>query len=239
MRWGGVQAHKIAIMERVTWILIADDHALLRDTLAAALRHAFPGAQVDTAPDLPKALALIEAGGIARRPDIVLLDLRMPGMHGLEGLARFRGAYPGVRVGLLTGLAEAVHIEQAFSLGAVGYFPKTLGSQAFVEGVRTVLSGKTFVPTAPGGNGPLPAYRHNGDGPWRAPGAPSFTPRERTVIGCLARGLSNKVIAAELEVQEVTIKMHLRHICAKLGVTNRTQAALKLRDLGLLPVEGT
>lgn len=217
---------------RVTRILIADDHALLRDTLAKTLRCAIDGAQVDTVATLPEAMEIANNGTLS----LALLDLRMPGMHGLEGLARFRAAHPDVPVGLLSGLAEMRHVEQAMKLGAAGYFPKTMGSQDFVEAVRAVLAGETFMPTGKDG-APLPAYNHNGDGAWTGPGAPSFTPRERSVIDCLARGLSNKLIAHEMGIREVTVKMHLRHVCAKLGVTNRTQAALKLCDLGMIDVE--
>ncbi|HBH26684.1 MAG TPA: DNA-binding response regulator [Rhodospirillaceae bacterium] len=222
-----------------TRVLIADDHALIRDSLASYLLRSIPDVQVDGAANLSEALNAAAEAKRANAPfSLALLDLRMPGMHGLKGLARFRAAHPDIPVGFLSGLAEAQHVEQAKTLGAMGYLPKREDGKRFIEGVRTILAGKAFWPTGPDG-APVSAYDHNGDGPWQPDSRPppTFTPRERAVIDCLARGLSNKVIAGNLDVQEVTIKMHLRHICAKLGVSNRTQAALRLRDLGFLATE--
>lgn len=220
----------------MTLILIADDHVLLRESLVSCLVHAMPDVKVTQANSLQEALAVAERLQKAQTPlSLALLDLRMPGMHGLEGMIRFREQYPNIPVALLSGLAEMTHITQAQTLGAVGYFPKTQKAKAFVEGVHIVLRGQSFWPKGPDGVSFVPAYNHNGDGPWHPEGlAPIFSAREQDVITYLVRGLSNKVIAAEMHIQEVTVKMHLRHICAKLGVTNRTQAALRLRDLGLI-----
>ena len=219
-------------------LLLADDHNLFRDALVEYIGRAEPDAAVRLAGSMNEVMALMQ-----KDPDIdlVLLDLYMPGMNGLKGLEILRRAHPGVPVALLSGLAEKEDVERALALGAAGYFPKTLSGKAMMEGIRQILDGKTYVARDDGTNEIMPSHygdvsRGNGlDRLANAGGNDNnnnirLTPREREVLAFLLRGESNKEIARALDLQVVTVKLHVRGICRKLGARNRTQAALIARE---------
>lgn len=184
--------------------------------------------------------------------DLVLLDLRMEGMHGLEGLARIQKAHPDLRVAILSGLAETEDIRQALDMGAAGFFPKTLSAKVLLKAIHLVLEGERYIPLDHAMHDIMPAYYHdpeyggaggrNATGRKLGPDAKSraaddlpdiLTRREREVLAHLMKGASNKEIARTLEIQVVTVKLHVRGLCKKLEVKNRTQAALKAQELGL------
>lgn len=227
-------------------LLIADDHTLFRDAMSQYLTRSNPEAQIATVKNLDEALSFME--GNDNTPDLVLLDLNMPGMNGLDGFKKFRTTYPSTSVALLSGVAEVSDVQQAMDMGAVGYFPKTLSGRAMLKAIELVLSGEKFIPVDHATNGLMPSYfsDNNKNTPTaplpihtKAPKAESsngvgLTPREQEVLEHLGHGLSNKDIARELDLQEVTIKLHVRGICRKLEVNNRTQAALKAYELGLV-----
>jgi DNA-binding NarL/FixJ family response regulator len=204
-------------------ILLADDHVLVRDALKSYIERLAEDATVFAASSFPEALA------IAQREfglDLVILDLRMPGMNGLEGLVRMREVMPRTPVVIMSGLARPQDIADAMAAGAAGFFPKTLNGTALVAAVRLVLAGERFMPSADhAGNG--------GETQLEDEATSSLTVREREVLDLLTKGLSNKEIARRLELQEVTIKLHVRGICRKLGAKNRTQAALRAVAVGV------
>jgi DNA-binding NarL/FixJ family response regulator len=204
-------------------ILLADDHVLVRDALKSYIERLADDATVFAVSSFPEALAL------ARREvglDLVILDFRMPGMNGLEGLIRMREVFPRTPVVIMSGLARPQDISAAMAAGAAGFFPKTLNGAALVSAVRLVLAGERFVPSAD----------HAGSGrnepQMEDEATSSLTAREREVLDLLTKGMSNKEIARQLELQEVTIKLHVRGICRKLGAKNRTQAALRAVAIG-------
>jgi DNA-binding NarL/FixJ family response regulator len=204
-------------------ILLADDHVLVRDALKSYIERLADDATVFAVSSFPEALAL------ARREvglDLVILDFRMPGMNGLEGLIRMREVFPRTPVVIMSGLARPQDISAAMAAGAAGFFPKTLNGAALVSAVRLVLAGERFVPSAD----------HAGSGrnepQMEDEATSSLTAREREVLDLLTKGMSNKEIARQLELQEVTIKLHVRGICRKLGTKNRTQAALRAVAIG-------
>lgn len=224
-------------------LLLADDHTLFRDTLVQYIVRAEPDSEIRLARDLHEAEAQLGEGYV---PDLVLLDLRMPGMNGLEGFRRVRETYPKIPTGLMSGMAEPQDVRQAMEMGAIGYFPKTLSGKALLKAIQLVLAGERFLPIDHETNEVLPAYY--GDGTRGGAGggyAPlggqgngkgddlRLTAREREVLEHLVKGLSNKDIADALNLQIVTVKLHVRGICRKLGAKNRTQAALRARELGL------
>lgn len=226
-------------------LLIADDHTLFRDAMSQYLTRSNPDANISTVKNLDEALTYMNNGNGS--PDLVLLDLNMPGMNGLEGFEKFRRTYPDTSVALLSGVAEISDVQQAMDMGAVGYFPKTLSGRAMLKAIELVLSGEKFIPVDHATNGLMPSYFS--DNNKNSPTAPlpihtkspkkdqngiGLTPREQEVLEHLGQGLSNKDIARELDLQEVTIKLHVRGICRKLNVNNRTQAALKSYELGLI-----
>lgn len=205
-------------------ILLADDHVLVRDALKSYIERLADDAAVLAASSFPEALA------IAQREvglDLVILDLRMPGMNGLEGLIRMREVFPRTPVVIMSGLARPQDISDAMAAGAAGFFPKTLNGAALVSAVRLVLAGERFIPsTDHAANG------RNADSQMEDEATSSLTVREREVLDLLTKGMSNKEIARQLELQEVTIKLHVRGICRKLGAKNRTQAALRAVAIG-------
>ncbi len=231
-------------------LLIADDHALFRDAMTQYVERSNPGSKVQTASNLDDVFDMLSQS--TDFPELVLLDLNMPGMSGLSGFARFRETFPQIPVALLSGVAEPADIQRAMDLGAIGFFPKTLSGRALLKAIELVLTGEKFIPVDSKTNGLLPSYYNDETVnkmpvhlPLKtlSPTAPypsshtsrvRLTPRENDVLICLCRGQSNKDIARNLGLQDVTIKLHVRSICRKLEVTNRTQAVLKSFELGLI-----
>lgn len=196
-------------------ILLADDHTLVREALAAYVQHAAPQTQVTTADTLDAALALVPTASW----DIVILDLRMPGMNGLEGLDRMIAAVGAVPVALMSGSASPELVREAVTHGARGFFPKTLSAPGILPAIQLVVAGERYIPASGmDGSEEAPA---DGD-----PRLGSLSNRERSVLDFLTRGCSNKEIARTLNLHEATIKLHVRGICRKLGAKNRTQAAM-------------
>ena len=226
-------------------LLIADDHTLFRDAMSQYLTRSNPDAEISTVKNLDEAIKYLEDHDSV--PDLVLLDLNMPGMNGLEGFKKLRDTYPDASVALLSGVAEISDVQNAMDMGAVGYFPKTLSGRAMLKAIELVLSGEKFIPVDHATNGLMPSYFSDSNkgsptaplpihtkSPRKEPDGIGLTPREQEVLEHLGQGLSNKEIARELDLQEVTIKLHVRGICRKLEVNNRTQAALKGYELGLI-----
>lgn len=226
-------------------LLIADDHTLFRDTLVQYIERAYPGAHVGLAKDFHETRKIL-----ADEPDydLVVLDFRMPGMNGFEGLKYIRETYPDKPVAIMSGVAEPEDVRTSLEMGARGYFPKTLSGKTILGGIQQVLSGKPYIPIDEKTAQYVPAY-YNDPKPAPAPvkggteKGPEeirrtlegfgLTPREREIVTYLARGEPNQDIADSLNLKIVTVKLHVRSICRKLGAKNRTQAALKLRDCGL------
>ena len=198
-------------------ILLADDHDLVRDTLAAFLENE-PDLGVRTAANLTDALAIVAAEGAF---ELVLLDYTMPGMDGLIGLTKMIAANAGKPVAILSGTADRNVAEQAIKAGAVGFVPKTLAAKSIVSAVKFMASGEVFAPFG---------FMHREE----VDGNSAITKRERDVLIGLTAGKSNKEIANDLDLQEVTIKLHVKTLCRKLGAKNRTQAAMIARDRKLL-----
>jgi DNA-binding NarL/FixJ family response regulator len=217
-------------------LLLADDHTLFRDALVQYIQRSDENAVITLAKDFPEVMKAMD-----RDPhqDLVLLDLKMPGMEGLNGLAHLRKRYPHVRVALMSGVAESCDVKEALDMGASGYFPKTLPGDELLSAMKRVLADQVFVPMDAKGHFPMPSYHGDKNFSSRAQGANTssaldkinLTGREREVLSYLSSGASNKEIAAALGLQIVTIKLHVRGICRKLGAKNRTQAALKAKEL--------
>lgn len=200
-------------------ILIADDHDLVRDTIAAYLSRT-EDMHVETASTLSDALARLE-GDLTI--DLTILDYNMPGMDGLDGLTRALAVRPGMKVALMSGVATPKVAREAMSVGAVGYFPKSLAAESMLNAVRFVLAGEQYFPFgfAEAADESKTLERYCG-----------LSPRETETLRHLCQGRSNKEIARALDLQEVTIKLHVKNILAKMGVRNRTQAALRAREDG-------
>ena len=202
-------------------ILIADDHDLLRETLSMFL--ASEGS-IDTAlaSTLDAALDLIQS---EEKFDLIMLDYNMPGMAGLNGLKRAMEASDDSPVALMSGIASRSVAEEALSFGAAGFVPKTLAAKTLVNAVRFMAMGEKYAPID----------FMTADAPTVAPNplAQKLSRRELQVLEGLSKGKSNKEIARDLDLQEPTIKLHVKTLYRKIGAANRTQAALIAKEEGL------
>lgn len=201
-------------------LLIADDHDLLRDTLVIFLESASDIA-VFTAASFGEAERLIEKDGPF---DLVLLDFNMPQMAGLSGLERLLARPEQPRVALISGEARREVAEKALAMGACGFIPKTLTARRLVNAVRFMAMGEVYAPLE-FMSGPETRELH--------PLAEKLSRREQQVAKGLTEGKSNKEIARDLDLQEPTIKLHVKTLYRKIGASNRTQAALIAREVGL------
>ncbi len=201
------------VKENVVRILLADDHGLVRDTIAAFLENEGM-TEVRAVSSLDEAMDVVAAAGPF---DLVLLDYNMPGMNGLEGLSRMIEANGGCPVALLSGTASPAIAESALEIGAAGFVPKTLASKSMVTAVRFMASGEIYAPFE-FMKGEDPATKAN------------LSQRETDVLAGICEGKSNKEIARDLDLQEVTVKLHVKTLSRKLGARNRTHAAMIARD---------
>jgi two-component system, NarL family, nitrate/nitrite response regulator NarL len=201
-------------------VLLADDQELVRDTIAAFLRLE-PGIEVDVAADYPTALATASEGV---PHDVILLDYMMPGMNGLAGLAGMRAARPETPVAILSGTAPRSVAEQALAEGAAGFLPKTMSTRTLVAALRFMAAGEVYAPMS---------MMNDREKPSALLAGAQLTPRETEVLRLLCRGLANKEIARELDLQEVTVKLHVKTLYRKIGARNRTHAAMIAKEAGL------
>lgn len=205
-------------------VLIVDDDPFVRQALTQFVSTAPDLTVVGSADDGSAALRLVEK----LRPAVVLMDVQMPDVDGIAATRALRAAHPGVRVLMLTAFGGHETVDTAVRAGASGFLQKTAKPAEVVNAIRLVARG----------HGVLPATeldRRRADPAVASSEAIDLTRREREVLAALSRGLSNREIAAELQLAESTVKLHLSTLMAKLGVTSRVQALVRAHQLGLGP----
>lgn len=212
-------------------ILLADDHDLVRDGITSFLKTAAPEVEIAQAKDFAEALSIVDGDTPV---ELTILDLNMPGMNGLSGLTVMRQKHPEIPVVILSGSVKRSDVLNALEHGASGYLPKTLSGKSLINALRLIMSGEKYIPSAlledDGTNsrpGEIDLDGLSPDNPLR-----QLTNREREVLALLTKGLSNKEIAKQLTVREITVKVHLTGIFKKLGAANRTQAVKIAMQLG-------
>jgi DNA-binding NarL/FixJ family response regulator len=205
-------------------VLLVDDHALVRRGLTDLFATT---ADIDVVGAVEDGAGAAEAAR-ASAPDVVLMDLSMPGLDGIDATREVLAALPDVRVIVLTSFCENERILAALDAGAVGYLLKDAEPDDVSRAVRDAAAG--LVPLSPrAARALLPANR--GD---RRPVAEALSTREREVLSLVAVGLPNKSIARRLDISEKTVKAHLTRVFATLGVADRTSAALWAQRHGLV-----
>jgi two-component system, NarL family, response regulator LiaR len=212
-------------------VAIADDHAVVRQGLRTFLELQDDVEVVGEAADGAEAVELVAR----TEPDVVLLDLVMPRLDGIEAIKQIRARCPATRILVLTSFADDRTVLPAVRAGAAGYLLKDVQPPELVAAIRTVHSGEALL--APAVATMLVEQLAAEDGANGAAGeraaGPQLTPRELEVLAQLARGRANKAIAFELGVSERTVKTHVSNILAKLGFSDRTQAAVYAVEHGL------
>jgi DNA-binding NarL/FixJ family response regulator len=204
--------------------IIVDDHPLFRGALGQALGDAFEDAEVLEAGSLDDLTDRLASG---RETDLILLDLTMPGVHGVSGLLYLRAEHPEVPVVIVSASDDPGTIRQCLDCGASGFIPKSQPVEAIREAIRRIMDGEVWLPAdvdltaAPTGDASVLVSRLS-----------TLTPQQVRVLMMLGEGLLNKQIAFKLGVSEATIKAHVSAILQKLGVDSRTQAVIAINKIG-------
>lgn len=217
-------------------LLVVDDHSLFRRGLVALLSQDDRFEVSCEAGDMGEALRCVQR----KTPDLILLDNHLPGVRGVDGIASLKEAAPTTRILMLTVSESEDDLAAALRAGADGYLLKTVESDQLCESLLKVMAGESVVspemmnkligvlrgqPLAPANVNPA-AAPIEADAPALRPGTETLSAREREILGLIAKGLSNKLIARELDIAETTVKIHVQHILRKLQLTSRVQAAV-------------
>ncbi len=214
--------------ERTPRVLVADDHALVRSGIVGLLA----AADLEVVGEAADGAAAVDAVRMLR-PDVVLMDIRMPGMDGIEATARIAGEPDAPRVLVLTTFDLDEYVYRALEAGASGFLLKDAPPERLVDGVRTVARGEALL--APALTRRLIERYLAAPAPGAASDpAPDLTPREREVWLRIARGFSNQEIGQRLFLSEATVKAHVTRLLAKLGVRDRVQAVVAAYESGVV-----
>ncbi|WP_114787405.1 response regulator [Vibrio tetraodonis] len=205
-------------MDSTYTIIIADDHPLFRNALFQSVHMAISGANLIEADSLNGLLTVLSK---EQEPDLLLLDLKMPGTNGLSGLIQLRAEYPDLPIVVISASEEPSVVTQVRSHGAFGFIPKSSDMRELIKALTQVLNGEPFFPEY------VTTYQTNDE---LTEKIAALTPQQYRVLTMLSDGLLNKQIAYELNVSEATIKAHMTAIFRKLDVKNRTQAVILLQQ---------
>lgn len=204
--------------------IIVDDHPLFRGALSQALSNAFENAEILEAGSLDDVTTRLGTEGDT---DLILLDLTMPGVHGVSGLLYLRAEHPEVPVAIVSASDDAATIRQCLDCGASGFIPKSQPVEAIREAIRTIMGGEVWLPPDVDVRTPVPDETAS-----LVSRLSTLTPQQVRVLMMLGEGLLNKQIAFKLGVSEATIKAHVSAILQKLGVDSRTQAVIAINKIG-------
>lgn len=207
-------------------VAIADDHTLVRQGTHEILRHAPDIEVVGEAAQGEEAITLVET----LEPDVLLLDVRMPGLNGIDVTRKVGEMSPKTRVLLLSAYDDVDYVVEALGAGAAGYLLKTTPGDELVEAVRAVHSGTSVLQDSLSRGLALRVARPD-------QGGPRLSDRELEVLRLTGRGLASKEIAAKLQISQRTVEGHLNNIYAKLGVNSRTEAVVQAASRGLIRLE--
>ncbi len=211
-------------------VLLADDHPLFRDGIASLLsaRGYHVAGQAGNGAEALKLVSEL-------RPDLILMDIRMPGIDGLDATRLIKTRYPETRIVILTVSEEDADLFDAIKSGAVGYIQKSLDSEQFFSLLEAVLRGEAGLTPVLAGK-ILRDYSRIQEPSTRSE-VGDLTPREREVLELVAQGATNSDIAGQLNVSENTVKFHMKNILQKLHAKNRAEVVAYALKSGLIPIE--
>jgi two-component system nitrate/nitrite response regulator NarL len=222
--------HRMEARTEPITVLLVDDHTLFRSGVRSLLqrnpRFAVVGEASDGVDGIKRAMQL--------RPDVILLDLHMPGMTGVETLQLILQGWPQAAVIMLTVSEEGEDLARALQAGARGYLIKNIDADYLVRAIERAAAGESVLAESMAGKLVAQLQKQREPKPAAPPSElDKLTPREREILACLARGESNKLIARVLDLAESTVKIHVQNILKKLGLSSRVQAAVFAVEQGL------
>lgn len=204
-------------------VLIVDDHPLYGDALGAALRNEYPGCRIETAQSLRAALKALDDGF---RPDLVMFDLKLPDVRGISGFLSLRERMPDLPILVISSLTSTDVVHALMDKGAAGFLPKDACSDVLRKVVGSIVAGERYVPTAyQKAEDTLPS-----EGAGTGTKLDELTPQQQKIMRLICSGKANKQIAYELCLAEATVKAHITALLRRLGVQNRTQAAMMMES---------
>ena len=215
--------------EGVQRVMVVDDHPVVREGIRVMLSS---DPKIEVIGDVGSGEEAVEAA-TQLKPDVVLTDIRMPGMTGIEVTKRIKTLLPGTAVVVLTMYDSEMYVVEALRAGAAGYLVKDCSRELLCHAINAVVDGGTMVRSGLLRHAIQGLMRVPQEGPSASIGTERFTPRELEVLRLLAQGGANRDIAAELNLAEVTVKKHVQNIIGKLGVSDRTHAAVVAVRMGL------
>jgi DNA-binding NarL/FixJ family response regulator len=213
----------------ITGVLVIDDHPLYCDALASTMEGLFSTLHVSCANSFGEGLRLLTSG---LSPDLIMLDLNLPDVVGLNGFVQIREKVPEVPVIVISATSTDAVITALLSSGAAGFIPKDLPREEFARALKAVWEGSVYLP---------PGYRRPGRSESDTPDMgdllariAALSPQQRRILNLICEGKANKQIAWELSLAEATVKAHVTASLRRLGVRNRTQAALLMKEAALV-----
>lgn len=212
-------------------IIIADDHNVLRDSLQDLLNDQKGLEVIGSVDNGDQCIRLVRQ----LKPDVILMDIKMPGLSGLEATRLIKSEFPQVKIVILSTFEDEMHILEAFRAGADGYVPKTFPAAKMIESIHKLHQEGSLVPAAILSK-LLQGMRMMSAGDSKG-GSPDLTATELKALSLVKQGLQNKDIGRMLDISEKTVRNHLNNAFVKLGVNSRTEAIVKAMQKGLLALE--
>ncbi|WP_170335214.1 response regulator [Ruegeria arenilitoris] len=208
-------------VDQVSNVLIVDDHPLFSDALAAALQLSFENCRIEKAKTLKQTFEVLSGGF---KPDLIMFDLKLPDVTGISGFQQLRDRWPSAPVLVISALASGELVRSLIDYGAMGFLPKDASAQTLKFAIHEVTAGRRYVP--PEYNRIEELKSPEATVYQSSPELSTLTPQQVRILKLICVGKSNKQIAYELSLAEATVKAHITALLRRLGVRNRTQAAV-------------
>ncbi|MBB4187213.1 response regulator [Sinorhizobium terangae] len=208
--------------------LVIDDHPLYCDALAATMESTFKTRRIRTATSLSEAMQQLR---MRFSPDLIMLDLNLPDASGLSGFLKIKEKMPDIPVIVISAITSKDVVQSVIAAGAAGFIPKDMDRQNFQEAMQDIWNGKTYVP--PGYTIPTRSTATDLSVETISRKIAHLSQQQTRILGLICEGMPNKLIAYEMQLAEATVKAHITALLRRLGVHNRTQAAMLVREVSI------